>query len=119
MDWPFTKLRDVNPWQRAGRATHSKTDPGRLIEWAGIWEGQAIRFISEPKLINTDLYFLTSSNARIQFARDLGACYVELRVVHGNFSPESLERLQKLAQAFDTRPVRIKQRKGKHEPKKV
>lgn len=106
-DWPFTKIKELSPEARRGVGAHSKTLPGRLIVWAGIWEGRLVRFRTEPKLINTDLYFNTSSNARICFTRDLGACFVELRI-ETPMPDDSAERLRAFAQQFDTRPVHLK-----------
>jgi hypothetical protein len=83
---------------------HWKTVKGRFIEWAGVWEGHAIRFTTEPKLLDKTIHFMTSSNARIQFQRDLGPCYVDL-VVLGYLEPLSLGRLRRLAQSNDTRQV--------------
>ena len=105
MTWPFTKVATRPPvgW---------KTAKGDQFTWVGMWEGRGIRFRSEPKLLSTDLYFNTSSNARIQFTRDLGACYIDLCVI-GWIAADSLARLAPFAQQFDTRQVRARTSKSR------
>ncbi len=100
-NWPFAKIEERAPDRRGA---HQKTLPGRFIRWCGVWEGRPITFTSEPKLVNTALYFLTSSNARIHFTRDLGANYVHIRIDQP-LTAESLRRFNEFAQIHDTRQV--------------
>jgi hypothetical protein len=104
--WPFTKIgtRQLSEYQ-----LWNKTRKGDQFTWAGMWEGRPIRFVTEPKLADKGIHFRTSSNARIHFQRDLGPCYVEIRLEPGTrMDPESRERFRAFAQQYDSREIRIK-----------
>lgn len=90
----------------AGRRSQGKRRiiPGDRITWRGTWRGRPVRFVTEPKLADTSVYFLTSSNARINFDRPLGAQVVELRPL----TPiDDLAGLLAYCQQYDTRPLRL------------
>jgi hypothetical protein len=96
--------RSLPSW--AGGAKTSKPD---RIRWRGVYEGELIEFVSQPRNPNTIDHFVMSSSQRLRTSGSEAPNYIDVSVrTSTTWDEAKRRRFAALLADYDDRPARVR-----------